>query len=73
MDEDKSRPARGPRGGSTTRTDSGQVKKNLWIPEQDAERLRVLAFELRTSEAEIMRRGLKAVLDGDVELPSGEG
>lgn len=55
----------GPRGGTTTRSDSGMVKKNLWIPADDAERLRVAAFEQRTTEAELMRQGITAVLDGE--------
>jgi len=55
-------PPTGPRGGTTTVTDSGMVKKNLWIPGKMAERLRKAAYEEHVSEAEIMRRGLELAL-----------
>jgi len=54
----------GPRGGTTTVTKSGMVKKNLWIPRDEAEALREKAFHERRSEADIIREGLRAVLDG---------
>lgn len=53
---------KGPRGGSTTVTRSGWVKKNLWMPRELAERLREEAFRLRVPEAELMRRGLERLL-----------
>lgn len=53
----------GPRGGTTTVTRSGMVKKNLWIPREEAEALRQKAFEERRSEAEIIREGLALTLD----------
>ena len=53
----------GPRGGTTTVTKTGMVKKNFWVPEEDAEALRVEAFEERRSEAAIMREGLRRVLE----------
>ena len=56
-------PATGPRGGTTTVTSSGLVKKNLWIPRDDAERLRRVAYEGHLTEAEIFRRGLTLVLE----------
>jgi len=55
-------PPTGPRGGTTTVTDSGMVKKNLWVPGEMAERLRKAAYEEHVSEAEIMRRGLALAL-----------
>lgn len=55
--------ALGPRGGTTTVTRSGMVKKNLWIPREEAEALRQKAFEERRSEAEIIREGLALTLD----------
>lgn len=55
--------AMGPRGGTTTVTRSGMVKKNLWIPREEAEALRQKAFEERRSEAEIIREGLALTLD----------
>jgi len=54
----------GPRGGTTTLTDSGMVKKNLWIPWEVAEGLRQKAFDERRSEADIIREGLERLLDG---------
>lgn len=54
---------KGPRGGTTTVTKSGMVKKNLWIPEADAEELREKAFVERRSEADIIREGLSLVLE----------
>jgi len=52
----------GPRGGTTTITESGMVKKNLWIPAEVAEELRQRAFDERRSEADIIREGLELVL-----------
>ena len=39
----------GPRGGTTTVTESGMVKKNLWVPAEIAEVLRQRAFDERRS------------------------
>jgi len=61
----------GPRGGTTTVTKSGMVKKNLWIPRDEAEALRAKAFNERRSEADIIRQGLRAVLDGAVSSNGG--
>lgn len=61
-------PSVGPRGGTTTRTEAGMVKKNMWISLEDYERLRRMAFETRKSEAELIRVGLSAVLDGKLKL-----
>jgi len=55
----------GPRGGTTTVTKSGMVKKNLWIPQEEAEALREKAYVERRSEADIIREGLRLVLDGE--------
>ncbi|HEX2163054.1 MAG TPA: hypothetical protein VHM02_03820 [Thermoanaerobaculia bacterium] len=52
----------GPRGGTTTVTRSGMVKKNLWVPLDEAELLRQKAFEERRSEADIIREGLGLML-----------
>lgn len=57
---------KGPRGGTTTVTKSGMVKKNLWIPRDEAEALRDKAYNERRSEADIIREGLRAVLQGGV-------
>lgn len=65
----------GPRGGTTTVTKSGMVKKNLWIPRDEAEALREKAFHERRSEADIIREGLRAVLEsggmGSGEMAAG--
>jgi len=58
------RPQTGPRGGTTTVTRSGMVKKNLWVPEEQAEVLRIKAFDERRSEADVIREGLALVLEG---------
>jgi len=55
-------PTRGPRGGTTTITASGRVRKNLWISHEENEALRRQAYETRHSETEIIRRGLRAAL-----------
>jgi alpha-amylase/alpha-mannosidase (GH57 family) len=65
MDED-SRTV-GPRGGRTTRTPSGMVKKNLWVSEDLAEALREKAYHERRTEAEILRQGLRLVLGFEEE------
>lgn len=52
----------GPRGGKTTRTDSGLVRKTLWLSEDEAEELRQRAFKERTSESELMREALRSFL-----------
>lgn len=48
----------GPRGGTTTVTRSGMVKKNMWIPREAAEKLRQRAFLERRSEADLVRESL---------------
>lgn len=50
---------RGPRGGTTTITSGGMVKKNLWVPAALAEELRRRAFEERRAEADIIREALR--------------
>lgn len=52
----------GPRGGVTTVTKSGMVKKNLWVTREAAEALRLKAFEEGRTEADIIREGLDLVL-----------
>lgn len=53
----------GPRGGKTTVTDSGMVRKTIWLHEDEAEGLRRRAFEERRGESEIMREALRRFLD----------
>jgi len=56
-DEASGKPT-GPRGGTTTVTESGLVKKNLWFPMEDAEWLRRVAYERHVSEADVIRLGI---------------
>jgi hypothetical protein len=44
----------GPRGGETTRK-AGQVKKTVWLNDDEAEALRKAAYERRLSEAALLR------------------
>lgn len=55
----------GPRGGTTTLTKSGMVRKNFWLPVDEAEELRLKAFQERRSEADIIRSALNTVLYAD--------
>lgn len=55
-------PKTGPRGGTTTITPAGDVRKNLWLPYELSERLRQWAFKLRCSETELFRQGLERLL-----------
>lgn len=59
---DESRRRQGPRGGRTTVTTTGMVKKNLWLPEPMAEELRRRAFDERRAEAAIVREALRRYL-----------
>lgn len=57
----------GPKGGRTTRTAGGPIRKALLLrPDQDAA-LRRAAYEQQRSESEIVREALDAFLklDGD--------
>lgn len=66
-DEDDS-PRTGPRGGTTTVTSTGMIRKNLWISHEENEALRRRAFDERRSETQIIRSGLRQIL----ELPEEE-
>ena len=54
--------ALGPRGGETTVSKTGMVKKTLWLHPDEAEALRVKAFKERRTESEILREGLRRIL-----------
>ena len=56
-------PRTGPRGGTTTVTSSGMIRKNLWISHEENEALRRRAFDERQSETQIIREGLRRMLD----------
>lgn len=51
----------GPRGGETTRK-RGQVKKTLWINDDEEKALRKVAYEEHRSEASIVREALRTYL-----------
>jgi hypothetical protein len=69
MKDDEEATLVGPRGGTTTMTTTGLVKKNLWVSREVAEVLRQRAFEERRSEADIIREALDRMLDpGDRRL-----
>jgi len=52
----------GPRGGRTTVSASGMVRKTLWLHSDEAEALRELAYKERRPESEIMREALRRFL-----------
>ena len=52
-------PAEGPRGGRTTVSASGMVRKSLWLHGDEAEALRERAYRERRAESEIMREALR--------------
>ena len=52
----------GPRGGATTVSKTGMIRKTLWLHEDEAEALRQLAFRDRRPESEIVREGLRRKL-----------
>jgi len=53
---------KGPRGGETTVSKSGMVRKTLWLHSDEAEELRQRAFKERRPESEIVREGLRKIL-----------
>lgn len=52
----------GPRGGKTTVSKSGMVRKTLWLHGDEAEALRELAYRERRAESDIMREALRRLL-----------
>jgi hypothetical protein len=55
----------GPRGGETTVSKSGMVRKTLWLHGDEAEVLRERAFQERRAESEIVREALRRLLGID--------
>ena len=53
----------GPRGGETTISKTGVIRKCIWLHEDEAEALRYKAFRERRTESEILRQGLRQVLE----------
>jgi hypothetical protein len=56
------KPQTGPRGGETTISKSGMVRKTLWLHGDEAEVLRERAFKERRAESEIVREALRGYL-----------
>jgi hypothetical protein len=52
----------GSRGGTTTWSRSGLVRKNFWLPEEVEELLRRKSFEERRSQSDLIREGLERLL-----------
>lgn len=63
----KQRPKQGPRGGTTTVSAAGMVRKNLWINFAEDDALRQVAFDQRRSQTEVIRAGLRLALRLDPE------
>jgi len=55
----------GMRGGTTTRSESGMVRKNFWLSEEMNEALRRKAYEERRTETDIIRDALSRLLGVD--------
>ncbi len=53
----------GPRGGETTVSKTGMIRMTIWLHPDEAEALRLKAFQERRTQAEIIREGLRTVLD----------
>lgn len=58
----RKKPAKGPRGGETTVSKSGMVRKTLWLHGDEADALREKAFRERRAESEIVREALRSLL-----------
>ena len=58
---------RGPKGGRTTRTRSGMVRKSLMVGTEEARALRREAYLTERSEAEIVREALRRFFGLPVE------
>lgn len=52
----------GPRGGTTTRR-RGQIRKTIWLNEDEAAVLRRAAYEENTSESALVREAIRRYFD----------
>ena len=50
----------GPLGGKTTHTPGGFFETKVYLAPDDVEKLRRLAYKLRVSQSEVVRRALQA-------------
>lgn len=53
----------GPRGGKTTRHESGLVRKVYYLYEPEAEAIRRIAFERHVTESEVLREAVDLYLE----------
>jgi hypothetical protein len=53
----------GPRGGETTISKTGMIRKCIWLHPDEAEALRARAYHERRTESDILREGLRRVLE----------
>ena len=53
------RPTSGPRGGTTTVSPGGLIRKAFWMHPDEVEALRRTAYEQRRTEAEIVREAVR--------------
>lgn len=54
---------KGPKGGETTRHESGLVRKVYYLYEPEAEAIRRIAFERHVTESEVLREAVDAYLE----------
>ena len=59
----------GPRGGTTTITAGGHIRKTLYLGPEEAERLRQDAFSQRRRESDVLREIVREYYD----IPEEEG
>lgn len=57
------KPETGPRGGTSTISPGGLIRKAFYMHPDEVEALRRAAFERRCSEAEIVREAVRRYLD----------
>jgi len=55
----------GPRGGTTTISEGGLVRKNVWLSAELYEALRRKAFEERRTETDIIREALRRMFGAE--------
>ncbi len=58
----KTLPLTGPRGGETTVSKSGMIRKTIWLHGDEAEALREKAYREHRAESDIMREALRRLL-----------
>lgn len=54
---------KGPKGGETTRHESGLVRKVYYLYEPEANAIRRIAFERHCTESEVLRDAVDCYLD----------